>query len=73
MARISKNKAVLAYLSTGKALTTKKAKKKLGIKDVGKQIYALREQGFNIVSYTHRKMPVGAPRVRYVLENNTIY
>ena len=65
---MNKNKMVLAYLSTGKTLTTKKAKKKLGIEQVGKQIYALRAQGHNIVSYNRRPKSVGSPGVRYVLE-----
>ena len=73
MARVSKNQKVLSYLSSGKTLTVKKAKKKLGIDQVGKQIYALRVQGYNIVSYLRRPTSIGAPRVTYVLEAPAFY
>ena len=63
---MNKNQTVLNYLQTGKTLTTKKAKKKLGIEQVGKQIYALRSQGHDIVSYNHRAKSATATTVRYV-------
>jgi hypothetical protein len=62
---MSKNNTVLEYLKTGKMLTTKKAKKKLGIANVGKQIYALRAQGHEIISYNHRSKSTGVATVRY--------
>jgi hypothetical protein len=63
---MNKNQTVLEYLKTGKTLTTKKAKKKLGIDQVGKQIYALRSQGHEIVSYNYRAKSDKSTTVRYV-------
>ena len=62
---MSKNKIVLDYLKTGKMLTAKKAKKKLGIEHVGKQIYALRAQGHEIISYNRYSESKGVATVRY--------
>jgi len=62
---MSKNQTVLNYLKTGKMLTAKKAKKKLGIEHVGKQIYALRAQGHEIISYNCYSESKGVATVRY--------